>query len=302
MVFSVIYILLLYTTIFVPAIELITIFFLPIPFVYFTSKHGLKRGISFFIINLLVVSLFIAVLSIPFTILAGLGGTLIGLAIHEKLSAYETWARGTLGFVLGLVSIFVFIQLFFGINVINEFNETISESVEMSQDILSNFGLEPTASELEMIEEQMLQVIQLIPVFLVIIAMIIGFLTQWLSYKLLNRKDKLGLKFPPFRNFKLPKVVIWIYFIAILLTWLQFEQGTFTYQGVINVTNLTAVLITLQGFSFILYYVYIKKLSKVIPVIAIIMCILFPFMGLYMIRILGIIDLGFSLRERIEKK
>ncbi|MDC3418499.1 YybS family protein [Aquibacillus salsiterrae] len=298
---GIIYLLILYATIFIPALELLTIFVLPVPFILFAARYGKKPVVVFNIILFVLVLFLAALLSIPLTILAGFGGTLIGLGIHAKLTPYETWARGTLGFVLGLLFIFLFIQLVWNINLINQFNLAVADSVTMSQEMLQTIGLNLSTNELDLIRQQMLQLATLVPVFLVALAIFLSFVSQWIGYRLIGRFDKLRLRFPPFRDFQLPKIIIWIYLLAIIFTWMELDPNSMLNQVVLNVVNLAALLIVLQGFSFIFYYVHVKKRTKVIPIIAIIVSILFPFIGLYLIRLLGIIDLGFSLRERIKK-
>ncbi|MRH44386.1 DUF2232 domain-containing protein [Aquibacillus halophilus] len=294
-----IFLVLLFLSIFVPFVGFITLFILPIPFIIFSARYGWQPSSILFFIIILIASILAMAVSIPLTVLTGLGGILIGSAIHQKLTPYEIWARGTLGFALGFVFIFLFLQLVFNINLLNEFQLAVDESVATSKEMLAQFGLDPSAEDLALITEQMNHLINLTPVVLVIISAILGFITQWIGYKVLNRLDKMDLYFPPFRNFMLPKVVIWIYFIAILFSWFNIESGSMMYQVVINVTSLVGLIITLQGFSFIFYYTYKKKLSKAIPIISILIAVFLPFIGLYLIRILGIIDLGFSLRDRL---
>jgi uncharacterized protein YybS (DUF2232 family) len=57
----------------------------------------------------------------------------------------------------------------------------------------------------------------------------------------------------------------------------------------------------LQGLSFVAYFTHIKKFPKAFLIIAVILTFLLPFV-LYIVRILGIIDLGFNLRKRLEEK
>ncbi|MDL4840948.1 YybS family protein [Aquibacillus rhizosphaerae] len=298
MLLGALYIVSLLITLILPGIELLTIFILPIPFVVFSAKYGWRpSSIVFFFV--LCISLFISSVSIPFTIVAGIGGIMVGLAIYQKLTAYETWARGTLGFVISFLVVFILIQVLFSVNLIEQFSLTIDESLETSKQILEGFGMETSEEVLEQLEEQMYQILNLIPFILVMAAMLIGFISQWISYKILNRIKGNKLYFPVFRDFKLPKVMIWIFFFAILLTLFPMEQGSMMYLGVMNVFHLAGLLIVLQGYSFILFYAHKKGISIAIPIIAIIFSIIIPFIGLYIIRILGIIDLGFSLRDRI---
>ncbi|WP_077623754.1 YybS family protein [Sediminibacillus massiliensis] len=298
-VLTALYLLLLFITIFVPFLEMIALFILPLPFLLFASRQGWKPAAMMVVAAAMVSSLFVTVVSFPLTVMAGLGGGLIGSAIHQRLSPYETWARGSIGFVIGLVTTFIYIQWLFSINIVQEINQSVEESMETSQQLLTDLGMNLTEQDMSMITDQMNQVINLLPVILVVIAVFFGFLTQWIGYRLINRLDKQELKFPPFRNFRLPLAVLWIYFGGLLVTWIMSEPGSALYTGADNVVHLAGLFIALQGLSFVFFYAKNKKSTKALPIIAIIIVILFPIIGLYLMRILGIIDLGFQLRDRL---
>src|SRR5690625_605151 len=92
--------------IFVPVLMVIMVFFLPVPFVIYAAKYDWKPTLvmiaATIILSILIVSPFVTIMSIPLTILAGVSGLMIGNAIYQQLSPYETWARGAVGFVAGL--------------------------------------------------------------------------------------------------------------------------------------------------------------------------------------------------------
>lgn len=294
-----IYLLLLLLTIFIPAVELVTIFLLPLPFIVYTVQFGWKSGAGLAGAVFLLSILLFPGISLPFAFVAVFGGYMAGSAISAGSSAYETWARGTVGYLLGLISAFLFIQSVFSVNIIQETRAVIQSSVQSTHDTMETVGLDIGEEEMTAIAGQMEGLLDLLPVIFVVIALLLALITQWLGYKFLNKRENKLYKFPPFRTFRLPIAVIWIYFLAILATLISGgEEGTM-YLAAVNVTNLAGVLMALQGLSFVFFYVHKKKLSKSIPIITIATLVFFPFIGLYLLRILGIIDLGFSLRDRI---
>ncbi|WP_138419137.1 YybS family protein [Aquibacillus sediminis] len=296
---SVLFLLILLVTIFIPFLSIFSLFVLPLPFLVYTARYGWKPASILFLILLLVSTFFVAV---PIAFLTGLTGLMIGSAINQQVSPYETWARGTVGYAVGIVALFLFVQVFLNINIIAEMNQTVEQSMETSEAFLSSFGLESTQEDLTIVIEQIEQLIHLLPVIIVVIAVICAFIIQYIGYKVLNWLDRYQLYFPPFRNFQLPKAMIWLYLIAIVTSWLNQDQSSMMYIVAWNVTSLAGLIIAMQGLSFVFYYTDKKKLSKAIPIITIVMIVLFPPLGLYMVRILGIIDLGFSLRERLAEK
>jgi uncharacterized protein YybS (DUF2232 family) len=299
-----IFMVLLLIAIFVPILSIFGLILLPVPFVFFASRYGFKPSLLMFAVALLLTILF-AIFLLPFTILMGLGGLAVGSTIHKGLSAYETWARGTLGFVIGLLLVFVFSQVLFSINLVEEFEVILAESMDMSSSFMEQFGAAEQTEEIEeLLQLQLNLLIDLLPVGVAITAIVLAFLSQWIGYKIINRIEKKQLRFPPFRNLRFPSSIIWVYFFALLLSLFNQDPTGIYFMAIQNVLVLTGLLMALQGFSFIFFFSHYKKISKFIPILIIVLTILFPTFLLYFIRILGIIDIGFRLRDRLgsEKK
>ncbi len=297
-----IYIVLLLIAAFVPIITIIAMFLLPVPFIIFASRHNWKPALLMFGVAVVLSVLFATIVSLPLTVLMGLGGIMLGSSIYKKLPAYETLGRGTIGFVVGLVFIFVFSQFVLQVNLMSEIDQMINQYVQMIKDLMEQFGLADQGEEqIEMLEQQMGMITSLVPAGIALIAILMAFVSQWVSYKVINRLDGMKLGFPPFRMLRFPVSLVWIYFFALIFTFFELDPSSTLYLAVNNVMMLTGILMTLQGLSFIFFYAHKKNKSKALPVASVILTILFPFFFLYFVRLLGIIDIGFSLRDRISK-
>ncbi|MFD2627357.1 YybS family protein [Oceanobacillus kapialis] len=297
-----IYAILLLIGVFAPVISIIAMVLLPIPFVVFTARHGWKPAIVMWL-GATVISILIAtVFAFPVTVLMGAGGIMIGAAIFRKLSAHETWARGTFGFIFGLLFAFVFTQMVFDVNWAQEIEQQMNASMDVTFETLGDFGLSDQQQVEEMMGQTIDQIVSLLPVMLVGGAVIMAFISQWLSYKMINRLDKRELRFPPFRTLRFPTSLIWVYFFALIGSFLVGDTTSFLYTGAQNILVLTGLLMTLQGFSFIFFYAHHKKMSKAIPVFSVVLTLLFPTLLLFLVRFIGIIDLGFGMRDRLAKK
>ncbi|QTN01172.1 DUF2232 domain-containing protein [Sediminibacillus dalangtanensis] len=298
---AVLYLLLMFLTLFIPIIEILTLFILPVPVIVFAARFGGKRAAGLFVLLALASSLFLTHYSLPLVLLTGIGGLMTGIAIHQRLTAYETWARGTVGFVIGLLLTFLAVQGLFQINIVQEMNQAINDSIAQSQEMLKDLGMTFNQENVDTLLEQMRQIVNLLPVILVVMALVLGLISQWIGYRVIGwlDKDKTTLRFPPFRQFRLPVGLVWIYFAALVVTWVSGDPDSIWHIGAVNVTNLAGLLVALQGLSFVFFYVNQKGMSVAVPIIVIVLTVLFPFIGLYLLRILGIIDLGFSLRDRI---
>lgn len=297
-----VYIVLLLVTVFVPLIELVSMFLLPIPFIVFANKYDWKPSLIMFAVTIILSSLFATIFSMPITVLMAIGGVMIGSAMHKKLTAYETLARGTLGFIVGLLFLFMISQILFNVNLLEEINTMIDDSMQTSKLLMEQVGLgEQSAEQLQLMEQQLEMLKVLLPVGIVLIAIMMAFIGQWIGYRVINRLEKKKFAFPPFRNLRFPVSLVWIYFFALIISLFGLDPSSAFYHAINNVLVLAGLLMTLQGFSFIFFYAHQKNKSKALPIVCVVVTLLLPFLLLYLVRILGIIDIGFRLRDRISK-
>ncbi|MGP4038992.1 YybS family protein [Gracilibacillus sp. D59] len=295
-----VFLLLLLVTILIPVLQIVTIFLLPIPVILLMKNYAIKWTILGLLL-LLTFSLFVVpVFSFPITMLALISGAMMGWSIKEDQHPYETWSKGTAGFVLGLVLIYAYIEVVLQFSIMNSLENTMDESLQMTEDLFQAVGM--GQQDFDLIREQMMNMLQLMPVILVVASMAFAILTQWICYKVMNKVEQGSYYFPPFHSFNLPKIILWIYFLMLLVSFFV-EEDFSTLSSVIiwNVYHLAGILMALQGLAFVFFYTHVKKQSLALPVISILFVIFFPFLGLYLIRILGIIDLGFEMRKRMAK-
>src|SRR5690625_4275426 len=256
-----------------------------------------------FVAAILFALFFVSVVSLPLTVLTSIGGIMIGTATRGKLSAYETLVRGVLGYIAGLLFIYIFVVVFLGINLVHEIDVMMEESLEISQGIMKEFGFpEMTEKELEPITTRLSMVKDLIPVGIAMISIIMAFISQWLSYKFLNRVEKTQLYFPLFRNLRIPIAIIWFYFISLIIMYMDLYLNSSIYLVVNNVLSLVVLFIVLQGFSFLFFINYQKKWPKALPIIAVVITLMLPILFINLVRILGIIDIGFCFMDRYLKE
>ncbi|GAA0291036.1 uncharacterized protein YybS (DUF2232 family) [Gracilibacillus halotolerans] len=288
-------------TAFIPVLHIITVFLLPIPIILWWKNWETKWVmIGITIITLLSLVIFPA---LPISLMAILAGCFIGYPLKKERHPYEVWANGTVGLFLSMVATYVFLELLLPFSITEEITRTIDESLEMTRQFMDSVGVGSLSpEEMLTLKEQMMALLQLIPVGMVVISMVIALVVQWLSYKWMNREAGNSYRFPPFKDFRLPKIVLWIYFIVLVLGLFGLNDPNHSMATIlVNVSNLAGILLAIQGLSFIFFYNHLKKGSKALPIVAIIILLFFPFLGLYLLRILGIIDVGFDLKKRMAK-
>lgn len=293
----------LLATLYIPVIGYISLLFLPIPIAVYGYRYGWKKSILLGLIVLFSISVFafyFFVISLPLAIVATLAGVFIGEALKSQRHPYEVWGKGTVGYAIGFLLLLLMIHLLSDQSLVTEYRLIIKESLDSTQAFLGQAGLDLSADDLIAIERDMMMLLDLIPAILIIISMIYSFVTQWLIHKVLNRFDQTKLAFPKFRLFQLPKVILWIYFFIVIFSWFNFSGLPMIGLVTFNAGLILGVLFSLQGLSLIVYFFGKRKQPKVLLILLIIFILVFLPVGMYLLRILGIIDVGFRLRKLIK--
>src|SRR5699024_4542747 len=105
---------------FISVFQLVRIDLLPVVFTNYGAHHGWKPSIVMAFVALLLTAMFATIVSLPMTLLSAIGGIVIGNGMHRKKNAYDTWARGTVAYVVGFVLILAMLQFVFSINIFDE--------------------------------------------------------------------------------------------------------------------------------------------------------------------------------------
>ncbi|MYL20666.1 DUF2232 domain-containing protein [Halobacillus litoralis] len=299
-----IYLLLLLVIIFLPGgIGSLLLFILPVPYIYYSSRHGWKPGLLLFCLTMIFSVLIVPVLSVPFTLTAGIGGVVSGGVLYAGRSAYESLALGTVGYTGGLMLGMGLVQLLLGINLVDELTAGMNDSLDTVESTMGAFGqVENSEEAVDTFREAVTFIPDIIPSILVMTSVMTALISLWLTFKLMNRIENKSYAFASFKNFRLPTAILWYYFFAMILNYVVADREGWVYFGAINVFIVAGTLIAIQGFSFVFYYASQKKWPKAVPVLVIVFSLLSPGLIMYLVRILGIIDLGFPLRSYVSEK
>ena len=296
-----IYIVMLLLFLYVPLIGTIISFILPVSFIYFSSKNHLKDSLLLLVAATILTFIVGGIFSIPITIAYGSTGIVIGWFIKEKKDRVIQYLSATVVFLVNLVLIYAISVVFLKVNIFDELIEILNESVEQSENILKMMGQSVDQNITESLNELVSIIQTLLPTFLVMAAALVVLLMIMICIPIIR---KLGIdveKAPPFRELSMPKSLLWYYLIVMLITlFVDLEKGTYIYTTIFNLFYILQTLMLIQGISFLFYYSHMKKISIAIPIIGTIFSFLIPILSSF-IRILGIIDLGFNLRQRISK-
>jgi uncharacterized protein YybS (DUF2232 family) len=294
---------LLLLTIYVPFLGMIVNLFLAVPFMLFAAKNDGKSIVVFIIASLLLSFIVGTIMSLPLTLAYGTTGVVIGYLIQKQKNMGVLFITGSLVFLINLIIMYVASIVLFKVDMITEMIDMMRESLNVSADLLKNFGnTQDSEKVLEQFNNGLNLIKTLIPTLFVLSSLFIVMIMQLISFPIIKRFGVKVEKWKSFKEISLPKSLLYYFLLTLLVSMLMNpEEGTFWYMAIINMTYILQFMIVLQGYTFIFYYFDKKGFSKAISITIAIVAFLIPIF-LYIIGILGIIDLGFDLRKGFNKK
>lgn len=294
-----IYAILLLVSLYVPFLGALVTFALPLPFILLTIKYRLSNAFVIFTAALFVTVIVSQPMSLVQTIMFGLIGIVLGYMYKKRKKPVEILIAGTLAYLIGIMLIYVASIKFFNIDLMKQMQNMFSESIAQSEKIVSAAGM-PISKEQKELFEQFNDVLQtLFPSLLVMASVCCSWITVMISGSVLRRLKHDVAPWPKFKDIQLPKSIIWYYVIFILLeTFIKVEPTSYLHMVFSNLYVIFTLLLVLQGLTFITFLAYRKGLTKGVPIISFIVCMFIP-MLFPLVTILGIIDLGISLRSKI---
>ncbi|MBY0123634.1 YybS family protein [Bacillus sp. S/N-304-OC-R1] len=288
-------------TMYVPVLGLVSNLFLAVPFILFGAKN--TRMFSFvFLIAAILISLIVGtLLAVPLTFTYGLTGIVIGQFIKEKRSRISSFISATLVFLATVLIQYAASIVFFKINFIKDSIDVLRDSLQQSRSLIESIGQGSGEKVIQQFEQSLQLLETITPSLFVLIALFGVLLIELVSFPIVKRFGIEIGRWKPFREMVLPKSILWYYLLAMLASFvLNPEVGSYWYTALINLGFLLQLLLILQGLSLVFFFCHKKGMSKTVPIFIMVFTFLIPIF-LSIVRILGIIDLGFELRKRFEK-
>lgn len=302
-IYGALFIVLLVVASILPAATLLIVALMPVPLTIFTFKYGYKFGLlmsGIVLVSTLLFAFTLFLISLPLAGLSIIVGILVGEAMRKQKHPYETLAQGTLGYMVGFILLVFMVENVMGVSLMTEYRVIIQESLMQSEQLMQGTGFDVTEEMLASIEQQMLIILDLLPAILLIGSFIFALILQWISYKLVNKIHQEPFRFPPFYRLQLPKATIWLFLLVMVIDLIDFGPDALITIVLMNVLLVFGLLFSIQGLSFMFYYLQYKKQSKVLGIVLLVIGLVILPVGLYVTRILGIIDIGFMLRKRLK--
>ncbi|MGI8251235.1 MULTISPECIES: YybS family protein [Bacillus] len=290
---------LLFISMYVPILGTVVTFALPLPFILLTIRYKLSNAFVIFTAAFLIVVFVSQPIGLVKTVVFGLMGIVLGCMYKKQRKPLEILITGSLAYLISIMLIYVASIKFFNIDFIKQIQNMFNKSVVQSEKIASVAGM-PISKEQKELFVQMNDILQTVfPSILVMVSVCLSWITIIISGSALKKLKHDVIPWPKFKDIQLPKSIVWYYVIFILLsTFIKVEPTSYLHMVFSNLYVIFALLLVLQGLTFITFLAHSKGFTKGVPIISFIACMFIP-MLFPLVTILGIIDLGISLRSKI---
>ncbi|MDQ4483916.1 YybS family protein [Bacillus cereus] len=294
-----IYAMLLLISMYVPILGAVVTFALPLPFILLTIRYKLSSAFVIFTAALFITVIVSQPMNLVKTTMFGLIGIVLGYMYKKQKKPVEILMAGTLAYLIGIMLIYVASIKFFNIDLMKQIQNMFNESMTQSEKIVTAAGM-PISKEQKELFVQMNDILQTVfPSILVMVSVCLSWITVIISGSALRKLKHDVIPWPKFKDIQLPKSIVWYYVIFILLsTFIKVEPTSYLHMVFSNLYVIFALLLVLQGLTFIAFLAHSKGFTKGVPIISFIACMFIP-MLFPLVTILGIIDLGISLRSKI---
>lgn len=282
-------------SVYVPALAIVSLLLAVIPIAWFRAKHTRNYATYIVILGLIVsvllggfVGLFVAIVTAPV-------GWIIGDGLARKQSKVYIFISTAITLMLTSVIQIALAQALLSVNLIEQMMEQIRATYGEVGKVMESVNQLP--ADYDEIVRTSLQTFSLVlPGYFIAMMFVTALLYMAVVLPIL-RKLKIPVpRFSAFRHFQLPRAVIWYYLIVSLLSLFgAFETASFGDMVVINAVFVLRALLFLQGISLVHFYFHNQGWPKWGAVATTV--VLLPFYSI--VVILGVIDLGFRLREMI---
>ncbi|HFK1475754.1 TPA: YybS family protein [Bacillus paranthracis] len=294
-----IYVMLLFISMYVPILGTVVTFALPLPFILLTIRYKISNAFVIFTAALFITVIVSQPMNLVKTTMFGLIGIVLGHMYKKQKKPVEILMAGTLAYLIGIMLIYVASIKFFNIDLMKQMQNMFNESMAQSEKIVTAAGM-PISKEQKELFAQFNDVLQtLFPSLLVMVSVCFSWITVMISGSVLRKLKHDVIPWPKFKDIQLPKSIVWYYVVFILLsTFIKVEPTSYLHMVFSNLYVIFALLLVLQGLTFIAFLAHSKGFTKGVPIISFIACMFIP-MLFPLVTILGIIDLGISLRSKI---
>jgi len=276
-------------------LSVLSIFFMMIPGVILYASLSVKS----FILHLVPVAIILVMVHpiyLLFMVILILPAIAMGHAYKKQKSALFALMTGAGTMLAEYLLLLLVGSLIFQFDLSSYIRDVVQLTIEpltnSSNQMINGFVWTP-----EMTEDIAKQTQLMIPFALVVTSMVMAFITHIIARPILSVMGLNVSKLPPAREWRMPRALIWYYFLALIIEVVSRQNdGSYWKMIAMNLSPLINLGFMIQAIGFFFFLSYTRKWNPIIPFL---LGAAVFFIG--PLRIVGIIDLAFPIREAISK-
>ncbi|MGQ8875545.1 DUF2232 domain-containing protein [Paenibacillus sp. TSA_86.1] len=276
-------------------LSVLSIFFMMIPGVILYASLPVKS----FILHLVPVAIILVMVHpiyLLFMLILILPAIAMGHAYKNQKSALFALMTGAGTMLAEYLLLLLVGSLIFQFDLSSYIKDVVQLTIEpltnSSSQMINGFVWTP-----EMTEDIAKQTQLMIPFALVVTSMVMAFITHIIARPILSVMGMNVSKLPPAREWRMPRALIWYYFLALIIEVVSRQNdGSYWKMIAMNLSPLINLGFMIQAIGFFFFLSHTRRWNPVIPFL---LGAAVFFIG--PLRIVGIIDLAFPLREAISK-
>lgn len=283
---------------YVPIVSIVAMGFAPLPIAWLAATHNRANAITIAIIASAITFIYGGIIMLLTSVIFAVVGVVVGDAIRTNKSKLFLFMSTGIALLFTFAFLYVALVNFFNLDFVKLGLDIAKTSYEQSLKVAEQFPMQEAFTR-ESLDEMFRMMEVAMPSTITISVFALTFVLISINLPLLKR---FGIDVPKFASFKmmrLPRAVLWYYLIVLSINlFVQPEVGTFLYVAVLNASVVLWLLLTLQGLSFIFFLLDEYKSPGFLKGLVVLIALpLYSF-----IILLGIIDLGFNIREYMKDK
>lgn len=271
----------------------VSIILIPVPFMVLAYRHGNKYSILSFITFSLLIGILTELIYAGF-LLVIFGPMILAMGhyIKKRKEPYSVIGIGTIISVFSVLIIFQVVSYIGNINIIDEIALAMEGVVSKQVDILKSMDIDTLNAD-----EVLDYLLMILPGVFIIQSMLMAFGNYYITVNILKRFSTSDIEFPQFSDFKLPKNIVFGFFIIFILSYLtRYIEGIHHASLLTNVTLLFIFMFFIQGISVISHLIKRTKIPKAIRIFLLVL-ILFISPLLTVVSFVGLIDAIVNMRN-----
>lgn len=282
---------------YIPLIMLPAFMIAPLPIAWYSANFERKQAILVGVLGVFSGFLMGGLLGPFLALILVAAGIVIGDGIREKKSKLQVFLATGVSILITFALLFVVMTNLLKVNFITEGLEMMETAYTESAKMVA----EQTGGEfsLETLNETFNYMEMMIPSSITLSVFLFSFIMVSIAYTLFNRLGMDVQKFGKFSSLRMPKAILWYYLIVLMVNlFVRPEEGSNLEMIMLNFSVVLWVLLTIQGVAFLFYAIEAFNYPKLLKVLAVL--ISFPMYSF--VLLIGIIDLGFNIREYVDGK